>query len=210
MKPGQSLTLWWQDYVAGRLRTPQAIVAAARAENPLPPTRHGELPPHGPAFDTPRRLRAPAFFNSQPHLLQSMQADWAHCDSRLRLWANRYVEDVRKRDIPLFVHTAFRAPADDAPSPHHIGEAVDIVHGIFGRDMTDDEWWFLYTLGQLTLDKVNATLKAADKLHLTWGGNSPTLSDPAHWQIDGWHNRSRRLPAISSVHQTPRSYLARH
>lgn len=207
MKPGQSLTLWWQDYVAGRLRTPQAIVSAARAENPLPPTRHGELPPHGPAFDVQRRLRAPAFFNSQPHLLQSMQANWAYCDSRLRLWANRFIEDVRKRDVPLYVHTAFAASPD---SPHAIGEAVDIRHGIFERDLTDDEWRYLYILGQLTLDKVNATLKKADKLHLTWGGDSPMSYNPARWEVDGWQSRSRRLPPIAPVHQTPRSYLARH
>lgn len=222
MKPGQVLTKWWQDYVAGRLRTPQAIVSASRAECPLPPTRPFEAPDDGPVWDAPRRLKAPGFFGCEGYLKQSRRADWAHCDPRLTLWAMRFVENARKRDIPLYVHTALRSEAEQAKvkasgnsnaryprSPHNIGEAVDIVHGVFHWNMTPDEWKLLHTLGRLTLDRVNATLKADDKLDLTWGGDFKSLYDPAHWEITSFRSRLRRLPPATPVHHSPREYLSR-
>ena len=85
MKPGQRLTRWWQQYVLGRLRTPQAIVAAARAENPDKiEDRFTEVPVDNKEWDTPKRLRAEAFLNSQTYANQQQRADWQQCDHRMR------------------------------------------------------------------------------------------------------------------------------
>ena len=60
MKPGQVLTQWWQDYVAGRLRTSQGIHAASRRENPDKiEDRFTSEPKDHQHWDVPDRLRAP-------------------------------------------------------------------------------------------------------------------------------------------------------
>lgn len=221
MKPGQLLTRWWQDYVAGRLRTPQAVYRAAVQETPLPSLRIFETPEDGPVWDAPLRLQAPGFFNCESYLRQSTRADWAYCDRRLMYWAALFVQNARKRGIPLYVHCALRDEAEQAKlkaqghskavyprSAHNIGEAVDIVHSVFHWNMTRDEWALLHVLGRLTLDRVNAQLPKPRKLSLTWGGDFKSLYDPAHWEISDYRARVRRLPPAPPVTHTPTAILA--
>lgn len=224
MKPGQRLTRWWQEYVLGRLRTPQAIFVASRIEEPDPARfedRFFFLPPDGPVWDIPQRLRAPAFLMSTSHLKQGERANWAHTDARLMFWAALVVEYGRKRGIPLYVHCALRSEAEQAKvnvngyskaayprSAHNIGEAVDIVHGVFHWEMTKAEWSYIHVLGKLALDRVNAQLPKDRKLHLTWGGDFKSLYDPAHWEITDYRSRIRRLPAAPPVHLMPRRILS--
>lgn len=225
MKAGQVLTGWWQRYVLGGLKTPQDIYRVAHAENPDPAQasdRFFSTPDDGLLFDAPKRLQAPSQFLKEGYLAQSERADWRDCDPRLIRWAALFVEYARKRGIPLYVHCALRPEAEQAKlkaagrskasyprSAHNIGEAVDIVHSVFHWDMTPQEWLFLRTLGELALNRVNSTLKAADKLSLTWGGTFKGLYDPAHWEITDFRSRIRRLPTASPIHMTPRAILAR-
>lgn len=224
MRPGQRLTRWWQEYVLGRLMTPQAIVAASRSEDPDPAKfddRFFSLPPGGPVWDTPERLRAPAFLLSTNHMRQGERADWAHVDRRLMFWAALVVEYGRKRGIPLYVHCALRSEAEQAKvnamgnskakyprSAHNIGEAVDIVHGVFHWEMTRAEWAYIHVLGRLALDRVNAQLPKDDKLHLTWGGDFKSIWDPAHWEITDYRSRIRELPAAPVLRYMPRRILS--
>ncbi|WP_323717584.1 M15 family metallopeptidase [Paracoccus aminovorans] len=219
MKPGQVMTRWWQDLVAGRLRTPQAIFRAAISENPDPAQagdRVFDLPEDGPTFDAPERLKAPGFLRSPSYTVQLERADWNHCDPRLMYWAARFVDAAKKRGIPLYVHCALRGEAEQKrvyaagnsrarypSSAHNIGEAVDIVHGVFHRQMTRDEWRYLHVLGQLVLDRVNAELPKAQKLNLTWGGNFRSLYDPAHWEVSDYRNRLRPIPDGPPKHYLP-------
>lgn len=210
---------WWQEYVLGAFKTPQDLVVAARAENPDPAQavdRFFESPEDGPLWDVPERLTARNFITLSGYLSQQERANWLHADPRLRYWAASFVIAARKRGIPLYVHTCLRdkleqnrafdrgtSKARYPQSAHNIGEAVDIVHGVFHWEMTRLEWDYIYTLGRFTLDRVNASLKKADKLHLTWGGDFKSLWDPAHWEITDFRDRRRELAEGPALHLTP-------
>lgn len=223
MKPGQTVTRWWQDFIAGRLRTPQDIVAAARAENPDPAQASSRFlvdSVDSVDWDVPARLKAPNFLLSEAHIRQGERADWQHADRRLLRWAAVFVELARMRGIPLYAHCAFRTEAEQAKvnssgnskaayprSPHNIGEAVDIVHGVYHWTLTPDEWAFLAVVGWRAIDLVNRDLKKVDQLQLTWGGTFKTLWDPAHWEITDYRTRIKRLPVGSPVRIMPRKVL---
>lgn len=223
MKPGQVLNKWWQDYVAGRLTTPQDLFRASREEIPDPAQAHDRLleTPADDRWEAPERLKAPGWLHSTNYVRQSERADWNHADPRLMRWAALVVELARKREIPLYVHCCLRDEAEQnrlaaagnskvryPNSAHNIAEAVDIVHGVFHWDMTPQEWRLIHVLGLLALDRINATLPKARKLALTWGGNW-SFYDPAHWEISDYRSRVRRLPAGPPVRYTPRAILER-
>lgn len=199
---------WFQDYVMGRLRTPQAIFRAAWANNPDPAQsadRVFDIPaPDG--WDAPERLQAPLHFRSETYMRQVRRADWHGCDPRLLVWASVLQQMARRRDIPLYVHCALRdrrtqnsllakgvSRAKYPRSAHNIGEAVDIVHGVYHWQMNEQEWALLHVLGRLALDRTNAYLKKEHKLDLTWGGSFKSLYDPAHWEITDYRKRIRAL-----------------
>lgn len=225
MKPGQVLQQWFQDLMAGRLRTPQAIMAAVRAETRDPALqgvadRFFNEPQDGFLWEAPRRLSAPNFILTEAHIRQGERADWQHCDRRLMRWAAVFVELARKRGIPLYVHCAFRTEAEQAKvnaqgnskaayprSPHNIGEAVDVVHGVYHWTMTQQEWALLHVLGRRALDLVNRDLKKVDQLQLVWGGDFKSLYDPAHWEVADYRARIKRFPVGPPVHMMPRKIL---
>lgn len=223
MKPGQVLTRWWQELVAGRLTTPQDIYRTALYENPDPAQaadRWLDEDLRYSRWEAPQRLRAPAFMRSEAFLRQGEKADWQYCDRRLMRWAALFQEYARKRGIPLYVHTAFRGEADQnkaaaaghskatyGRSAHNIGEAVDIVHSVFHWDLSRQEWAMLHVLGRLALDRVNADLPKLLKLDLVWGGEFTKLYDPAHWEIRDFRSRLRRLPSGPAVRHMPRALL---
>ena len=98
MQPGQFVAKWVQDYLAGRLTTPQQIYAASRAEIPLPPTRFFGAPVDNlDLWDVPSRLQAPAHFLSNSWLKQYDRADWAHVDPRLMCWSGHFIKAAEKR-----------------------------------------------------------------------------------------------------------------
>ncbi len=236
MKPGQRLTQWWQDLVAGRLRTPQSIVRAAISE--LPPDGAtdrflADQIPDLEGFHAPKTLQAPQHFYSNGLLNQWEKADFQYTDYRLQYWASLFQELARKRGIPLYVHSAFRTRAEQEAiykrgnsrarwpsSAHNIGEAVDIVHGTLHWSMNKQEWAFLHRLGQEALRRVNTRLKAPGavdkhgkplpqrliKLELEWGGEW-SYYDPAHWQIAGFKTRLRPIQPGPSIRSTPRAIL---
>lgn len=226
MKAGQLLTSWWQRYVLGELKTPQDIFRLSQRESPdqaQASDRFFSTPDDGVLFDAPQRLKAPSLFLKEAYLSQSHRADWAYADPRLMRWAALFIEYARKRGIPLYVHCALRSEsfqnalkaqgrsfAAYPRSAHNIGEAVDIVHSVFHWELSKQEWLYLNALGNLALERVNSTLKASEKLSLTWGGDFRSLYDPAHWEISDYRKRIRALPPAASVHLTPRAILARY
>lgn len=214
MKPGQRLTRWWQEYVLGRLTTPQAIVAAARAETPPAEERFVAVPDpvDNYEWDTPARLRAVAFLSSASYAAQQQRADWQQCDPRMELLAARVVLRAAKMGIPLYVHSAFRTKAEQqellrrgatkAPYPrsaHNIGEAFDLVHGTFQWNMTPREWSYIRWLVHEELRKINAKLPKARKLQLgfeiSW--------DPAHFEVRDFRERIRPMPVQAPVRRSP-------
>lgn len=215
--------LWWQDYLAGRLTTPQQIYAASLAEHKAQATPEAAffddpLDP-GPQWKAPESLKAPDHFKRDSWLRQCQRADWAHADNRLAVWSAIFVHMALKRDIPLYVHTALRDQNAQTAvlkagnskvaypnSAHNIGEAVDIVHGVLHWQMNEQEWQLLGVLGRLALDRLNASLRKDRKLHLTWGGDWK-FYDPAHWEITDYRARTAIKPRVTPVHRTPYGIL---
>lgn len=229
MKPGQVLAKWWQDYVAGRLTTPQSIHTASRRENPDKiEDRFTSEPMDHDHWDVPDRLRAPAFLASQTYARQGMRSDWQHVDRRLRLWAAKVCLRAKGIGIPLYVHSAFRTKEQQDAllargvtkvgyprSAHNIGEAVDIVHGVYHWDMTPLEWTYVHYLGRDELRKLNPRWPKAKQLSLNWGGNDGTPQDkfrwdPAHWEILDYRDRIRRLPEAGPVRISPSVIVERY
>lgn len=217
---------WWQDYVAGRFKTPRELVSAAWHDEPdaaLADQRFFGVPDPGPTWDAPERLKAPMHFKTEAYMKQRQRADYAHTDPRLIVFGATLVQMASKREIPLYVHTALRTKAaQDAAvqagnskasygrSAHNIGEALDIVHGVFHWQMNISEWKLIHALGLLALDNVNTHLKTENKLRLNWGGDFKTLYDPAHWEISDYRRRLVPLPApLPPVHMVPPTILAR-
>ncbi|MBL4917255.1 M15 family metallopeptidase [Szabonella alba] len=225
MRPGQTVKRWFQDFQRGLLG-PSRLHATARNELGQAELGRfedqffaGELPEPS-AWVAPQRLQAPGFFLTDRQLTQWDRADWQQTDRRLMRWSALFQEAARKRGIPLYVHSAFRTEAEQnqlmarkvtrAPYPtsaHNVGEAVDIVHGVYHWTMTKQEWAMLHVLGRLCLDKINAPLNKDQKLHLTWGGDFKSLFDPAHWEITDYRDRIERLPVGPPLRLTPRAIL---
>ena len=228
MKPGQVLTQWWQDYVAGRLRTPQGIHAASRRENPDKiEDRFTSEPKDHQHWDVPDRLRAPQFLTSESYARQGMRADWQQVNPSLRLWAAKVCWRAHGLGIPLYVHSAFRTKEQQDAllskgvskvayprSAHNIGEAVDIVHGVYHWEMTPLEWRYIHFLGCDELRKLNAKLAKDKRLTLNWGGDDGSGNDrfrwdPAHWEILDYRDRIARLVERVPIHMSPRVTVER-
>ena len=74
MIPGQKLTRWFQELVLGRVRSPQDLMRAAKAE--VPDAARSSLRfldiPDDVGWQAPQRLQAPAFILGEAHLKQSI------------------------------------------------------------------------------------------------------------------------------------------
>lgn len=222
MKPGQILRRWWQKMVWGEYASHHEMYRDALAECCADAERHSRFfgpPPESKRFQAPERLAAPAFMKTTPYLVQWDKADWQFTDIRLMRWAAVFIELARERNVPLYVHCAYRSRAEQGKlvaagrskaawpkSAHNIGEAVDIVHGVFHWEMTRDEWRWLHVLGQEALRRVNAELPKDRKLKLTWGG-SWRFYDPAHWEIEDYRARTREVREGPAIRWTPRAIL---
>lgn len=225
-KPGQAPPSdWWARYMSGELTTPQQICAAAtdgyQGMTDPDPRFFGAPPDVKDVWQAPERLQAHNFLRSTGHDQQHLRADWAYVDLRLAYWAAHFIFQAKRRGIPLYVHSALRDKAtQDAHyangtsklryprSAHNIGEAVDIVHGLFHWEMTRQEWSLLGVLGRLSLERVNAMLPKARRLSLTWGGDWK-FYDPAHWEISDYRPRLRTLTPHEPMRRTP-VYLLQH
>lgn len=226
MKPGQLLTGWWQRYVLGRLRSPQDLYRSSLAEVQSAPDRFfSGAPEDGIKWDAPERLRDKSYWLKPSYLKHGQSADFQQCDPRLVRWGAMLVEAARKRDVPLWVHCAFRTRDEQERlfkegfskvhwpnGAHNIGEALDIVHGRFGWDMSPHEWLLIYKLGMECLRKLNATLSKERQLELEWGGDDTTKSDrfrwdPAHWEVKDYRRRIRPVKLQESVRMMPRKIL---
>lgn len=226
-RSGQIIQRWWQEFIAGRLRTPQDIWAAALQSPPVgahSSDRFFGLPENLPDWNIPQRLAAPRYWLGSAYLRHGEKADWQSVDYRLQAWAALFVEIARRKDIPLFVHSAFRTKAEQDAlvergvsrarwplSAHNIGEAVDIVHGEYAWSLTNDEWKLLGIIGREAERRINARLKAANRLILNWGGDEGPGDtfrwDPAHWEIADFRTRRREIVAADPVRLMPRKIL---
>lgn len=165
-------------------------------------------------YDVPVRLAVGHQFHASDTMLRRHEsADWQHVPVHLRLFAARFIEAMRRRDIPLYAHGAFRTAKEQQDmlargvsnaqwprAPHCQGKAVDIVHGRYHWELQPDEWQFL--------GKVGKEIAAKMGVPIVWGGDWD-FYDPAHWELADWKDDVRRLQAGEPQRLTPRGILAK-
>lgn len=172
-------------------RALQAALAKGRM------ARAGELPPplRGP-FPQLERLRVhTAFFGGETWLKQMERADWQNTDPRIALFAALLVRELRKANVPMFVHSAFRSPtqqielvargvsrAKPPRAPHVQGAAVDIVHSRFAWELSKAEWDMIGRIGKRIAERADIPVQ--------WGGDWD-FWDPAHWELADWRDHIR-------------------
>lgn len=220
------LRQWFADFRAGRLGVGNLFNRA----------RNEKFPPGQRAFFVednraiPERLRFPGHFTTNADLRNHGRADWQGVDIRVKEFAARFIEEARKRGIPLYVHCAYRTKAEQNEAwargnsrlqwpnaPHCKGLAVDIVHSVRHWDLSQAEWDYLRWLGHEVLRRINDQRKKEDRIFLTWGGDwdgdgdihDQRLYDPAHWEIAGWKTHSVTIEEKEPMRLTPRAILAR-
>ena len=145
----------------------------------------------GPQWIAPKRIAAgPTFMTSDMMLRYHQRANWNNTDSKIQLFAAYLIEALRRRNIPMYAHTAFRDELTQnkhkangtsrlsyPEAPHCKGKAVDIVHGKYHWGLTRQEWAMIGKIGKDIAQKLN--------LDITWGGDWK-FYDPAHWELKGW------------------------
>lgn len=171
-------------------------------------------------FTAPTRLRVPSLMTDAAMLEKHERADWQHVEPVVQIFAARVCEVARKKGVPLYVHSAFRNAATQNAlneqgvskvrwprAPHCIGCAVDIVHGRYHWQMTDQEWSFIGKLGREVAKFMRIEMRwGASRRH---GGDYRTFHDPAHWELADWAQRVRPLPEGDPVRATPRGLLVK-
>lgn len=212
---------FWRQYFGGKLTNPCAFLSklkqtrAEQANVPEQTERFLRDPVDALRFNAPERLKVgPGFLTSDKYLRQHQRADWQQTDPRIQIFAAQFCETFRRKQIPLYVHSAFRTEAQQNAmvskgtskakwprAPHAQGKAVDIVHAAYHWNLTSNEWALLGKVGKELAHRLG--------LQLTWGGDW-NFYDPAHWELSDWRDNVRRLTAQAPVEQTPRGILVAH
>jgi len=207
---------WWSRYISGAIKNPKQLMEASRQ------TAEAEDAPFTerflnmdvlPQVHTPARLVAPSIMTAEHVLRYHQRADWQHTTKDIQRFAASFVETLRKRGVPVYVHSAFRTEAEQLAlvkrgvskaryprAPHCMGEAVDIVHARYHWEMTINEWAILGKIGHEVADRLS--------LPIRWGGDWK-FYDPAHWEIADWRDRVRHIQSGDPIRQTPRQLKAK-
>lgn len=235
--PEGPVRLWWQRLLGGLIKTPQQLHAESRAEAAVNDAQADHFKRFTMEYDDPikavlpQRLVMRSIMTSDAMLRRHGAANWSYVDPALMGWAAMFIEQARKRGIPLYVHSAFRTKAEQdalvakrasrTPWPraaHCQGKAVDIVHGELHWQMSNAEWAYLFDVAQEALRLFNSNRPKEKWLKLRWGGDwdsdgeteDERFYDPAHWEILGWQDHAiLRLPEVEPVRHTPKALLAR-
>jgi hypothetical protein len=132
----------------------------------------------------------PRYFSSTRYLKQHDRAVWNGTDPLMRFFAGALILELKKYEIPMYVHTAYRSPLLQAElerkgmsqirtqGPHQRGCAVDIVHAEYHWSPDGVFWDFVGEVGVRLIKKRS--------LPIEWGGDFRSLYDPAHWQLEYW------------------------
>lgn len=212
---------FWRAYMSGRLQKPCDFLASLKAQR----SRDSEAPeasdrflkgaPDDVRFTAAERLKVgPAYFTRDSYLRQQHRADYQQVSPELMVFGARLVFAFRKKQVPLYVHSAFRTAAEQKAAfdrgvskvkwphaSHCQGAALDIVHGSYHWDMNKAEWDTIGHVGKIIADRMG--------LQLTWGGDW-SFWDPAHWELADWRDNVRPLQAQAEVRLTPAAIVKLH
>lgn len=178
----------------------------------------------GAAWSVYPRLQMPSYYIDRLRLERHDQAaEWRGVDGFLARFAGELIAEFEKRDIPLWVHTAYRQKSDQdaavrqgnsqTPWPqaaHCQGFAVDIVHGRYAWEMTRREWETVGYVGKLVWERLAAQLPVDRRPVCVWGGDWASLWDPAHWEIGGWRSMSKPAAELLALESKPSVRLTRY
>jgi len=148
--------------------------------------------PSGVAEDTYRHaLRSVAnkeFLKTDKYREQQFRADrkGAHVD--ILDFERLFIRRMRLLGIPMFATEVMRtltrqelliaqgkSKIRDARNGRHVkGEAVDIIHGVHGWDMTNKAWNMIGHIGEEVAKQAG--------IKVSWGGHW-AFYDPAHWEL---------------------------
>lgn len=191
------------------------------------PSRFFNLPEDCSLADVQNRLAFPNRLTENEQLRQWARADWQYVDHRLMQWTALFLEELRKRGCPFYVHSAYRTREQQEEvfnaghskvqwpkAAHCQGKAVDIVHGIYHWDLTPNEWLWLGAIGRQVHNKLMSDTPKAGRWALVWGGSwnggkGPKVVgwDPAHWEMADWRENIQRFQTGPKIEHTPRAML---
>ncbi|AXH75899.1 MAG: hypothetical protein [Microviridae sp.] len=218
---------WFQQVASGAIKNLKdftALIGLARREKDATSTSYERFVGNfedGTEWNIPVRLAFPSHFNTQTNLEQNDRADWQQTDPFIQMFAARLIEALRRRQIPFYVHEAFRtkekqqaafkrgnSKAQYPRAAHCQGKAVDIVHGLYHWALTPDEWRLIGILGKEVLRSLNAALPPDQRRQLVWGGDFKSIYDPAHWEMSNWREKIVLTQTQRKITKTPRYILA--
>lgn len=228
-----NVSLFWQKLQRCKtLRELQALIRGERGRREATP----EQPPrfiHGAPVEvkgwkpTKTMTIGEDFFTSEAYMRTYSRADWRVARGGIDLFLAKLVEALRRRGVPMYVHTVWRSPAEQweayrksasqTPPPeaaHVQGYAGDVVHAIFQWDLSDHEWFLIGQIGKAVARQLSMDIEWGGDWGADWDKGKRGW-DPAHWQRRDW----RDLPQLSlgelesnfpkAVRRSPRAILAR-
>lgn len=184
--------------------TPCELMRAARAFFNQHANRGGfldDIPELADFHKTVQQYKVdPEKMNNRVMLTLHQRADVYGAPLELREFSRLFMSALRKRDIPVYVHSCWRSPELQQKlysegkttlrsGAHQRSAAVDIVHGYFHWRLDPDMWRYMGLIGEHII-RQNA-------FKIEWGGRWSTFPDPAHWQMKNW----KEIPVIPDDHQ---------
>jgi hypothetical protein len=144
------------------------------------------------ASDELHKYKQPAHTQRANYMLKLHErADWAGTDPELKEFARKFLNALRRNDVPMYVHTAYRTPSLQAAlkakglsqllsGPHQRGAALDIVHAHYHWNCSNQFWDYIGAVGKQVIK--------ANRYNIEWGGDW-NFYDPAHWQLKNWRDK---------------------
>lgn len=172
-----------------------------------------------PHFEALQRLKVGKEFFTQEYVLRQMErANWANTDRRLKVFTGRLIQELRRRDIAVYPHSAYRTREEQNElkakgrsrnawprAAHCQGKAVDIVSCRYHWDLTPQEWAIIGVIGK--------RIAVHYGIPMEWGGDwyngrkkrgeFDVGWDPAHWQLADWDTPIRRFNQVPKITLTP-------
>lgn len=171
------------------------LTAMARSPNPL-------LDSSVPYAQALRGLRSPVFLKREKYQEQQMRANRDGAWQDVIDFERAFIRKLATLNIPAFAHNMVRTPEEQdalfvrgvsrsrgGKSPHNHGLAVDIVHSIYGWELSAQQWEIFGHLGK--------EVAHTQGVRIEWGGDWSDPDgdgigwDPAHWEIANWKERVR-------------------
>lgn len=156
-----------------------------------------DMPVKGMLLDDIKQYTVHSDFFVDPRQLRlHTRANYYGSHPIIKGFAGDLCEVLRKKHIPMYVHTAYRSPALQkqlkqsgnstlTSGAHQRGAAVDIVHSLYHWRLSEKMWSYIGHIGQEIIKQRGYPIR--------WGGNFKSLYDPAHWELIAW----RELPIIN-------------